>query len=149
MEEILNFKKKIFKKIKRPKRKSFREFKRYDIDIQNEEDIKEKQEKIKKEMKEKLIEKKMYTFFGRIQNLKNHKVKNYNDELKIFIDEHLDKIDDLERKDKEYRINNFCQKFELNRKKEEMYKKIRKRDMRFVSPVVFSSTSDNFRKIVI
>ena len=86
----------------------------------------------------------MYEFFEKIQSLKNCKIENYEEELKLkmFIDEELDKLDDFELKDRENRINSFIKDFQLNRKKAYWFQKFQERDLVFVSPIKFSSTND-------
>ena len=136
-------KKKKFQKIKKDKGKNINDLKK------NELINKEKtQEEFDKETKDKIIEQKMYQFFKKIQTLKNTKIKNYEQELNLFIDEEIGKIKDLEEKDREIRINTFYREFELNRKKEHFFKKFQKRDLVFISPLKFSSTSPNFKKII-
>ena len=89
----------------------------------------------------------MYQFFEKIQKLKNSKIKNYEEELKVFIDEEIDKLNDFEAKDRENRMNTFYREFELNKKKINFYKKFQKRDLIFVSPIKFSSTYTDFKRV--
>ena len=129
-----NLIKKKKKKIKKEKIKNI-------FELKNENNNSKTQEESNREIKEKIIEKKMYLFFKKIKNLKNSKIKNYEEELKAFIDEEIDKISDMKSKDWENRINSFYREFELNRKKLYFFNKFKKRDLIFVSPITFFSRS--------
>ena len=129
-----NLIKKKKKKIKKEKIKNI-------FELKNENNNSKNQEESNGEIKEKMIEKKMYLFFKKIKNLKNSKIKNYEEELKAFIDEEIDKISDMKSKDWENRINSFYREFELNRKKLYFFNKFKKRDLIFVSPITFFSRS--------
>ena len=150
MMEDLGMNKKKFEKIKKERRKSIIDFLN---DMNNEEENNEENkedknlEDLDREEKERIIEQRLKIFFEKIQKLKNIKVKNYEEELKKFIDEEIDKIEDFEAKDKENRINTFYRDFELNRKKLFFLKKFLKRDLVFASPLRFCSTSSDFKKI--
>ena len=143
LETLAKIKKKPFHKIKKEKGRNISDFKKKEIKF----NIEKSPEELEKEAKEKLIEKKMYQFFEKIQKLKNSKIKNYEEELKVFIDEEIDKLNDFEAKDRENRINTFYREFELNKKKLNFYKKFQKRDLVFVSPIKFSSTYTDFKRV--
>ena len=127
--------------IKKKKTKIQKEKIKNIFELKNENNNSKTQEESNREIKEKIIEKKMYLFFKKIQNLKNSKIKNYEEELKAFIDEEIDKISDMKSKDWENRINSFYREFELNRKKLYFFNKFKKRDLIFVSPITFFSHS--------
>ena len=141
IEELAKIKKKKFHKIKREKGKGLSDFKKMEI-----ENLEKNEDELNEEKKEKIFEKKMYDFFEKIQHLKNCKIENYEEELKMFIDEEIDKINDFDAKDRESRINSFMRDFQLNRKKFYFFQQFQKRDLVFVSPLKFSSTSKNFKK---
>ena len=141
IEELAKIKKKKFHKIKKEKVKLLSDFKKMEI-----ENIEKNEDELNEEKKEKIFEKKMYEFFEKIQHLKNCKIENYEEELKMFIDEEIDKINDFDAKDRENRINSFIRDFQLNRKKFYYFQQFQKRDLVFTSPLKFSSTSQNFKK---
>ena len=94
-----------------------------------------KRNKLKKEM----IEKKLYEFFDKIKALKKVKVKNYEKELELLVDEQLDKLDYSKAKENESRVNNFIQEFGLNRTKNIFSKKFYSKRMHYLSPIIFST----------
>ena len=141
-ENLMKIKKKKFQKKRRETMKNIYEIKKL-FEMQNNENDNniKTQEELDREIKEKILEKKMYQFFKKIQNLKNTKNKNYEEELNAFIDAEIDKISDIKSKDWENRINGFYRKFEKKKKKLYFFKKFKKRDLIFTSPIKFSSNS--------
>ena len=145
LEGIMKLKKKKFQKKKKGKGKNIHDLKKIVIENNKNKinDTEEDREKMDSEIKEKLIDQRLHKFFERIHNLKNFKTKNYEEELNLLIREHFYNNDDIEAKDRENRINSFYQKFELSRKQAKSFQKFKKRDIRFVSPIVFKDGSNS------
>ena len=145
LEGIMKLKKKKFKKKKKEKGKNIHDLKQIVIENNKKKinDTNEDKEKIDSEMREEIFDKRLQKFFERIHNLKNFKVKNYEEELNILIREHFYNYDDIEAKDRENRMNSFYQKFELGRKQAQSFQKYKKRDIRFVSPIIFKDGSNS------
>ena len=83
------------------------------------------------------MEKKLYEFFERIQSLKKVERKNFEKELKILIDEQIDKMDYSKDKENEYRVNNFIQEFDFYRTRNIFSKKFYSKRMHYMSPINF------------
>ena len=145
LEGIMKIKKKKFKKKKKEKGKNIHDLKKIVIENNKKKinDTKEDKIKIISEMRKEIFDKRLQKFFERIHNLKNFKVKNYEEELNILIREHFYNYEDNESKDRENRMNSFYQKFELNRKQAQSFQKYKKRDIRFVSPIIFKDGSNS------
>ena len=101
---------------------------------------KEEKKNIRKDStdeKSKIFEKRLYDFFAKIQKLKN---KGDDEELKLLIDEEIDKLEahDIKR---EMRMNTFYQKFQYNRNNMMLENKfkLKRSKLRFMSPIIFSS----------
>ena len=73
--------------------------------------------------------------------LKNAEGDNYDEQLKMFIDNEIDKLNDWETKEQEMRINNFFSDLRLIRKKVALGG-----DIKYANPIKFSSTWTNFGK---
>jgi len=97
--------------------------------------IKEKQRI--KNLKKQMTEKKMKEFFRKIQRLKDETLKDYEKELKLLVDEQLDRIDYAKSKENESRVNNFIQDLDYSRNKEICSKIFYSQRMHFVSPIIF------------
>jgi hypothetical protein len=153
LEGIMKLKKKKFKKKKKKEKgKNIHDLKKIVIENNKKKinDTKEDKVKINSEIREEKFDKRLQKFFERIHNLKNFKVKNYEEELNILIREHFYNYDDHEAKDRENRIYSFYQKFELSRKQAQSFQKYKKRDIRFISPIIFkdgtNSKDKNYNK---
>ena len=106
--------------------------------------IKEKQRI--KNLKKQITEKKMKEFFSKIQRLKDESLKDYEKELKLLIDEQLDRIDYAKSKENESRVNNFIQDLDYTRTKELYSKIFYSQRMHFVSPIIFFTKKNNVNK---
>ena len=79
----------------------------------------------------------MKEFFRKIQRLKDETLKDYEKELKLLVDEQLDRIDYAKSKENESRVNNFIQDLDYSRNKEIYSKIFYSQRMHFVSPIIF------------
>ena len=91
-----------------------------------------------KEKMEEIRDKRLYDFFSRIQRLKNGKIKNFEEELNLLIDEQIDEADRI-RVRKETRMNYFLQEFQLNRVKAKYNSDYRNKKFEYLSPIIFTS----------
>ena len=93
---------------------------------------------------EKLKEKRLYDFFKKIQQLKNN---TYNDdgELTKFIDEEIEQLSP--DANNEIRITNFMKELDFNRMKAKYYFNFKNKNISFLSPIVFKSTTMKNAKI--
>ena len=134
-----------FKKKKRKKyegRKKLMHYEKFHIPLEHffieDEEIRQIKEKQRiKNLKKQLTEKKMKEFFRKIQRLKDETVKDYEKELKLLVDEQLDRIDYAKSKENESRVNNFIQDLDFSRHKEIYSKIFHSQRMHFVSPIIF------------
>ena len=92
-----------------------------------------------KNLKKQITEKKMKEFFRKIQRLKDETLEDYEKELKLLVDEQLDRIDYAKSKENESRVNNFIQDLDYSRNKEICSKIFYSQRMHFVSPIIFFS----------
>ena len=136
MESFSKIKKKKFQKTKRDKSKN-----KNLISLKNEESNKKINEEIIVDLREEMLNRRLKNFFGKIQLLKNIDANNYDEQLKMFIDNEIDKLNDWETKEQEMRINNFFSDLKLFRKKIAFGD-----DIKFANPIKFSSTWTNFPK---
>ena len=91
-----------------------------------------------KEKMEELRDKRLYDFFARIQRLKNGKIKNFEEELNMLIDEQIDEADRI-RVRKEARMNYFLQEFQFNRIKAKYNSDYKNKKYDYLSPLIFTS----------
>lgn len=135
-------------KFKKKKRKKFEgrnrlmAYENYHIPLESffneDEEIRQIKEKQRiKNLKKQITEKKMKEFFRKIQRLKDETLKDYEKELKLLVDEQLDRIDYAKSKENESRVNNFIQDLDYNRNKEIYSKIFYSQRMHFVSPIIF------------
>ena len=75
--------------------------------------------------------------------LKNADDNNYDEQLKMFIDNEIDKLNDWETKEQEIRINHFFSDLKLIKKKVTIGG-----ELRYINPSKFSSTWNNFGKFM-
>ena len=93
------------------------------------------------DIREEILNRKLKNFFGKIKMLKNADDNNYDEQLKMFIDNEIDKLNDWETKEQEIRINNFFSDLKLIKKRN-----IIGSDIKYVNPIKFSSTFTDFGK---
>ena len=136
IESLSKIRKRQFQKTRRDKTKTKRL-----LNIKNEEDINKEQEEIPVDIKEEMLNRKLRNFFGKINMLKNSSSKDYDEQLKMFIDNEIDKLNDWETKEQEIRINNFFSDLKLMKKRFKIGSEIK-----YASPSAFSSTFTNFPK---
>ena len=91
-----------------------------------------------KEKMEEMREKRLYDFFARIQRLKNGKIKNFEEELNLLINEQIDEADRI-RARKEARMNYFLQEFQLNRVKAKYFSDYKNKKLDYLSPLIFTT----------
>lgn len=127
--------KKQFQKTRKDKTKTNRL-----INIKNEEDINKKQEEIPVDIREEMLNRKLRNFFGKINMLKNSNMNNYDEQLKMFIDNEIDKLNDWETKEQELRINNFFSDLKLMKKRFKIGSEIK-----YVNPSSFSINIEKFK----
>ena len=128
----------------RMSRKKLMAYENYAIPLSafyNEEDEIEQylNEERKKRLKKEMTEKKIKDFFQKIQRLKNVEIYNYEKEkeLKILVDEQLNRLEYAKKKDLENRVNNFIQELDFSRSKEMYSKLYRSQRMHYISPIIF------------
>ena len=136
IESLSKIRKRQFQKTRRDKTKTKRL-----LNIKNEEDINKEQEEIPVDIREEMLNRKLRNFFGKINMLKNSSSKDYDEQLKMFIDNEIDKLNDWETKEQEIRINNFFSDLKLMKKRFKIGSEIK-----YASPSAFSSTFTNFPK---
>ena len=134
IESISKTRKKKFQKTRRDKTNRL-------INLKNDEYTKKEQKNTPVDIREEMLNRKLRNFFGKIKMLKNGNVNNYDEQLKMFIDNEIDKLNDWETKEQETRINNFFSDLKLIKQKV-----IIGGDIKYVSPSTFSSTFINFEK---
>ena len=98
-------------------------------------------EALKKELeKEKELDKKMYDFFKKIQNLKNRRDSLDQDKLNEFIDYEIEK--NFKNKNHQ-RLFNFLEHFNLNRTIAKNNSNNVNKKIGFLSPIIFTSPNEN------
>ena len=147
-EEIFKEKKRkdreIFFKKKVPfkKKTKMRQILRIVDDSVNEEVLNKKnvdEEEMKKELeKEKERDRKLYEFFGKIQNLKNRRESQDENKLNKFIDHEIERT--LKSRTKQ-RLYYFLEEFNLNRMRARFNSNNKK--IGFLSPIIFTSPNEN------
>ena len=110
---------------------------------QEEIDEEERRQRLLKELEEKermeeLRDKRLYDFFSRIQRLKNGKIKNFEEELNLLIEEQIDEADRI-RVRKEARMNYFLQEFQFNRVKAKYNSDYKNKKYDYLSPIIFTT----------
>ena len=95
------------------------------------------------DIKEQILDRKLKNFFGKIKMLKNANASDYEEQLKMFIDNEIDKLNDWETKEQEIRINHFFSDLKLIKKKVTIGG-----ELRYINPSKFSSTWNNFGKFM-
>jgi hypothetical protein len=95
------------------------------------------------DIKEQILDRKLKNFFGKIKMLKNANASDYEEQLKMFIDNEIDKLNDWETKEQEIRINHFFSDLKLIKKKVTIGG-----ELRYINPSKFTSTWDNFGKFM-
>ena len=110
---------------------------------QEEIDEEERRQRLIKELEEKermeeLRDKRLYDFFSRIQRLKNGKIKNFEEELNLLIEEQIDEADRI-RVRKEARMNYFLQEFQFNRVKAKYNSDYKNKKYDYLSPIIFTT----------
>jgi hypothetical protein len=98
-----------------------------------------------KEKMEEMRDKRLYDFFARIQRLKNGKIKNFEEELNLLIDEQIDEADRI-RVRKEARMNYFLQEFQLNRVKAKYNSDYKNKKFDYLSPIIFTMENKKIEK---
>ena len=114
---------------------------------QEEKDEEEERLRLLRELEEKerieeFRDKRLQDFFRRIQKLKNGKFKNFEEELNNLIDEQIDQAE-IDRENKEMRMNSFMKEFQFNRVKSKFNSDYKNKQIGYISPVIF--TSDNIK----
>ena len=98
-------------------------------------------EALKKELeKEKELDKKMYDFFRKIQNLKNRRDSLDQEKLNEFIDYEIEK--NFKNKNHQ-RLFNFLEHFNLNRTIAKNNSNNVNKKIGFLSPIIFTSPNEN------
>ena len=136
IESLYKNKRKKFHKTRRKSKKN-----NNIISLKNEENMKKETKEIPVNIREEMLNRKLQNFFGKIKLLKNGNVNNYEEQLKQFIDNEIDKLNDWETKEQELRINNFFSDLKLMKKRATIGG-----DIKFANPIKFSSTWTNFGK---
>ena len=136
MESLSKIRKKKFQKTRKDKSKN-----KNLVTIKNEENNKNKNEEEIIDIREEMLNRKLKNFFGKIKMLKNADINNYDEQLKMFIDNEIDKLNDWETKEQEMRINNFFSDLRLIK-----YRATVGGDIKYANPIKFSSTWTNFSK---
>ena len=136
IESLSKVKKKKFQKTRKEKSKN-----KNLVTLRNEEYNKKNKKEEILDIREEMLNRRLKNFFGKIKMLKNAEGDNYDEQLKMFIDNEIDKLNDWETKEQEMRINNFFSDLRLIRKKVALGG-----DIKFANPIKFSSTWTNFGK---
>ena len=136
MESLSKIRKKKFQKTRKDKSKN-----KNLVTIKNEENNKNKNEEEIIDIREEMLNRKLKNFFGKIKMLKNADINNYDEQLKMFIDNEIDKLNDWETKEQEMRINNFFSDLRLIKHRATVGG-----DIKYANPIKFSSTWTNFSK---
>ena len=102
----------------------------------------EEEEQLKKE---EIRDKKIYEFFSKIQKLKNKKFDN-DEELDTFINQQIERNNEIGKDKNGGRLNVFLQEFHYNRKKAKYALDIRSKKIGFLSPIIFTSPNETFHK---
>ena len=89
-----------------------------------------------KERIEEFRDKRLQDFFRRIQKLKNGKFKNFEEELNNLIDEQIDQAE-IDRENKEMRMNSFMKEFQFNRVKSKFNSDYKNKQIGYISPFIF------------
>ena len=104
---------------------------------------KELEEKLKIEEKR---DKKIYQFFAKIQKLKKiistANINNDDDEINLFIDKQIDNNDEMPKDKLVGRLNFFLKELNLNRIRIKCNKKLKNKNLGFLSPIIFTSPSE-------
>ena len=95
-----------------------------------------------KKRKEELRERKLNGFLETIKKLRENGGENLDEELRIFIDDEIDKLEYTEEKKIEIRKNNFYNNLEYFRNTANCLKDIFKKKLQFHSPVNFLTKPD-------
>ena len=116
--------------------------------LKNKIKAKELEEKLKKEEKR---DKKIYQFFAKIQKLKkiisttNTNINTNNDDndaINLFINKQIENDDEMPRDKIGGRLNLFFKELHLNKIRVDYSKKLRNKNLGFLSPVIFTSPSE-------
>ena len=134
IESLSKIRKKRFQKTRKDKSKN-----KNLVTLKNEEGNKNKNGEEIVDIREEMLNRKLKNFFGKIKMLKNADINNYDEQLKMFIDNEIDKLNDWETKEQEMRINNFFSDLRLIKHRATVGG-----DIKYANPIKFSSTWTNF-----
>ena len=139
-ESLSKVKKKKFQKKARREKKLLKKL-QSDDNIENSEKKEKKIDKVN--LREEMLNRKLNNFFGKIKILKQSaNTENYDEQLKMFIDNEIDKLNDWETKEQEMRINHFFSDLKVMKKRVAIGGEIK-----FANPIKFSSTWSNFKYV--
>ena len=136
IDSLSKIRKKKFQKTKKEKSKN-----KNLVSLKNVENVKRDNDKEIVDLREEMLNRKLKNFFGKIKELRNTDKDNYDEQLKMFIDNEIDKLNDWEAREQEARINNFFSDLKLIKRKVSFGA-----DIKFANPIKFSSTWTSFGK---
>ena len=140
-----NSKIKLIDSYSKPRKKKFQKTKRdknkHLIILKNDDSSENENVEYIVELREEILNRKLKIFFGKIKMLKNASENEYDEQLKTFIDNEIDKLNDWETKEQEIRINNFFSDLRHMKKRITIGG-----DIKYANPIKFSSTLTDFAK---